>query len=117
VGLGYSSLLLKAPRRPAELCDHARVIVSLLYSVTRRLLSVPAVLLRRDTAKDVELLVLRHENTVLRRQLRTPVRYEPADRLWLTTLSSLIPRRRWPQAFPVTPGTLLAWHRKLVARR
>lgn len=37
----------------AWVCDHARVIVSLLYQVTRRLLSVPAVLLRRDTAKDV----------------------------------------------------------------
>ncbi len=49
--------------------DHVRVIVSLLYKVTRRLLSVPLVLLRRDTSKDAELLVLRHENAVLRRQL------------------------------------------------
>lgn len=44
-------------------------------------------------------------------------RYEPADRLWLAALSSLIPRRRWTHVFPLTPGTLLAWHRKLVARR
>ncbi|MFD0229661.1 integrase, partial [Streptomyces hirsutus] len=43
--------------------------VSLLYKVARRLLSVPSVLLRRDTAKDAELLVLRHENAVLRRQI------------------------------------------------
>jgi putative transposase len=46
------------------------VTVSLLYKVTRRLLSVPAVLLRRGSAKDAELLVLRHKNAVLRRQAR-----------------------------------------------
>ncbi|MFV5998906.1 integrase core domain-containing protein [Streptomyces sp. NPDC056231] len=93
------------------------MIISILYRATRALLSVPAVLLRRDTAKDAELLVLRHENAVLRRQLAGPVRYEPADRFWLAALSSLIPRRRWSGIFPVTPGTLLAWHRRLIAKR
>ncbi|MGW9031116.1 integrase core domain-containing protein [Streptomyces sp. NPDC055722] len=93
------------------------MIVSLVYRVTRKLLSVPAVLLRRQVAKDAELLVLRHENAVLRRQLAAPVRYEPADRLWFAALSSLIPRRRWAEVFPVTPGTLLEWYRRLVARR
>jgi transposase len=93
------------------------VIVSLLYKVTRKLLSVPAALLRSEAAKDVELLVLRHENAVLRRQLTGPVRYEPADRLWLAALSGLLDRRRWREVFPVTPGTLLAWHRRLVARK
>jgi hypothetical protein len=67
------------------------VIVSLLYTVSRKLLSVPAVLLRHDSSKDAELLVLRHENAVLRRQISGPVRYEPADRLWFAALSSLIP--------------------------
>ncbi|MFF3877143.1 integrase core domain-containing protein [Streptomyces sp. NPDC001978] len=93
------------------------MIISLLYRATRALLSVPAVLLRRDTAKDAELLVLRHENAVLRRQLAGPVRYEPADRFWLAALSSLIPRQRWSCVFPVTPGTLLAWHRRLIAKK
>ncbi|MGY0063714.1 hypothetical protein ACWY4P_45730 [Streptomyces sp. LZ34] len=68
--------------------------VSLVYQVTRRLLSVPAVLLRKQADKDAELLVLRHENAVLRRQLAGAVRYEPADRLWFAALSSLTPRSR-----------------------
>jgi transposase len=93
------------------------VIVSLLYKVARKLLSVPGVLLRRDTAKDAGLLVLRDENAVLRRRLRGPVRYEPADRFWLAAVSSLIPRHRWREVFPVTPGTLLAWHRRFIAAK
>ncbi|MFF3469073.1 hypothetical protein [Streptomyces sp. NPDC002619] len=56
------------------------MIVSLLYKVARKLLCAPSVLLRSEAAKDAELLVLRHENAVLRQQLAGPVRYEPADR-------------------------------------
>ncbi len=93
------------------------MIVSLVYKVTRKLLSVPSALLRHDAAKDAELLVLRHENTVLRRQLDGPVRYEPADRLWFAALSGLIPRRLWREVFPVTPGTLLGWHRRFIAAK
>ncbi|MFE5003807.1 hypothetical protein ACFRJ3_04080 [Streptomyces sp. NPDC056696] len=92
------------------------MILSTVYAVTRRLLSLPALLLRRDVTKDAELLVLRHENAVLRRHVPR-LRYEPADHLSFATLSHLIPRRRWPQVSPTTPATLLAWHRKLVARK
>ena len=48
------------------------------------------VLARREVSKDAELLVLRHENAVLRRQI-SRVRYQPAARLWLAALSMLIP--------------------------
>jgi hypothetical protein len=45
------------------------VIVSLLYTLSRRLVSVPAVVLRPDASKDAEPLVPCHENTILRRQI------------------------------------------------
>ena len=65
---------------------------------------------------DAELLVLRHESAVLRRQIGR-VRYQPGDRLWLAALSRLIPRRRWGDVFAVTPATLLARHRRLVTHK
>src|SRR5271167_2271169 len=74
------------------------------------------VLARREVSNDAELLVLRHENAVLRRQI-SKVRYQPGDRLWLAALSRLVPRHRWGEVFAVTPATLLAWHRRLVARK
>src|SRR6266699_20506 len=43
--------------------------------------------------------------------------YEPADRVWFTALARLIPRRRWTEVFPVTPATLLAWHRRLATKK
>src|SRR5580704_9645471 len=60
--------------------------------------------------------VLRHENTVLRRQI-SRVCYRPVDRAWLAALSRLVPRRRWAEVFPVTAATILTWHRKLVSRK
>jgi hypothetical protein len=44
-------------------------------------------------------------------------RWDHADRLWLTALSRLVDRRRWAEIFPVTPATILRWHRSLVARK
>ena len=73
----------------------------------RSLFGLLAVLVRSDLSKDVELLVLRQENQVLRRQLSGQPRWGHADRLWLGALSWLIHRRRWAQLFPVTPATIL----------
>jgi putative transposase len=66
-------------------------------------------------AKDVEIVVLRHQLMVLRRQVARP-RYTPRDRLVLAMLARLLPRQRWA-IFLVTPSTLLRWHRELVAHR
>jgi transposase InsO family protein len=90
--------------------------LSVVYLLARCLLHCLVVRGRRKASKDAELLVLRHENAVLRRQVGR-VRYQPGDRLWLAALSRLIPRRRWGEMFAVTPATLLAWHRRLVARK
>jgi putative transposase len=93
------------------------VLLSLLYRLVRCLLGLLAVLVRSDLSKDVELLVLRHENQVLRRQVSGRLRWGHADRLWLTALSRLVTRRRWAEIFPVTPATILRWHRNLVTRK
>ena len=92
------------------------MIFSVVYLLARRLLGFLMVLARHEVSKDAELLVLRHENAVLRRPI-SRVRYQPADRLWLAALSRLIPRCRWGEVFAVTPATLLAWHRRLVTRK
>jgi hypothetical protein len=68
-------------------------------------LSCLTVLARREMSRDAELLVLRHENAVLRRQI-IRVRYRPADRLWLAVRSKLIHRRRWGEVFAVSPATV-----------
>jgi putative transposase len=91
------------------------VIFSVAYLLVRCLLDCLMVLARREVSKEAKLLVLRHENAVLRRQVGR-IRYQPGDRLWLAALSRLIPRHRWGEVFAVTPATLLAWHRQLVAR-
>ena len=89
--------------------DDLRLVgLKLIFLVVSRVVSL-IVLARPEASKDAELLVLRHENAVLRRQTGR-VRYQPADRLWLAALSWLIPRRRWGEVFAVTrrrcsPGT------------
>jgi putative transposase len=91
------------------------LLVSALYVVVGRLLELIVLLARRDRAKELEILVLRHELSILRRQVGRP-RFEPHDRLLLAALSQMLPRPRW-SAFSVRPETLLRWYRRLVARR
>ncbi len=90
------------------------MLLKIVYLLTCRVLGLAFLVSRGDRAKDAELLVLRHENAVLRWQAGR-VWYEPADRAWLAALARLVPRRRWAGVFPVMPATLLAWHRRLAA--
>ncbi|MET7338282.1 hypothetical protein [Nonomuraea sp. NPDC005650] len=98
-------------------CDHRKVVLSLACPLVRGLFDVLTVLARTDLSSNVELLVLRHENQVLRRQLGGRPQWGHADRLWLTASSRLIRRRRWAELLPVTPATILRWHRTLVRRK
>jgi putative transposase len=86
-----------------------------LYVVLCRLLELVVLLGRCDRSKELEILVLRHELSILRRQVDRP-QFEPHDRLLLAALSRVLPRRSW-RSFLVQPETLVRWHRRLVARR
>jgi putative transposase len=91
------------------------VLISFCYLVLRRVLQLAALRLRSAEFKELEIVVLRHELGVLRRQVgRAQLR--PTDRLFLAAASQLLPRARW-RSFLVTPTTLLRWHRRLVAKR
>jgi putative transposase len=90
------------------------VLLKIVYSLMCWVLRLAVLVFRGDLAKDTELLVLRHENAVQRQHVGR-VGYESADRAWLAALVRLVPRRRWAEGFPVTPATLLAWHRRLAA--
>jgi len=71
------------------------VLLTIVYLLVRRVLSLAVLLLRRDLAKEAELLALRHENAVLRRHAGR-IRYEPADRAWFIALAQLIPAGAGP---------------------
>jgi putative transposase len=87
----------------------------LLYLILCQLLGWLVLLARRSATKNAELLVLRHEVAVLRRQVARP-QMDWADRAMLAGLARLLPRPAWHGLF-VQPATLLRWHRDLVRRR
>lgn len=88
------------------------MLASFLYQLTARFAQFVILRLRPDIDKDVEILVLRHQLAVLRRQVGK-VKIRPANRAVLALLSRLLSRPRWPVFF-VTPATLLRWHRDAV---
>jgi putative transposase len=88
------------------------VLFRLLYLLMARLFGWLALLGRRDTSKDVEILVLRHEVAVLRRQVARP-KPDWADRAVIAALTRLLPRRLWLYRI-VTPAILLAWRRRII---
>ena len=89
------------------------MLSKLAYLAVCRSVQALVLLARGDAAKDLEILVLRHQLTVLHRQISRP-RFEPADRALLAAVSRMLPRSVW-SCFLVKPDTLLGWHRCLVA--
>ena len=88
---------------------------SLCYLVFRCVLQLVSLRPRSEDFKELEIVVLRHELSVLRRQTRRP-QLTTIDRNFLAAASRLLPRSSW-RSFLVKPATLLRWHRRLIARR
>ena len=91
------------------------MLLSLIYFALRRLLRSLAPSAGDDLARDVELLVLRHQLRVLKRQRPRPV-LRRGDRVLLAVASRMLQKERW-KTFLVSPQTLLRWHGELVRRK
>ena len=88
--------------------------LSFCYLVLRCVFQLVALRPHSDQFKELEIVVLRHELSVLRRQARRP-QLTTTDRVFLAAASRLLPRSRW-RSFFVTPTTLLLWHRRFIVR-
>ena len=91
------------------------MLFRLVYLLMIRVFDWLALLARSDISKDVEILVLRHEVAVLRRQIARP-KPDWADRAMIAALTRLVPRHLRLHRI-VTPATLLAWHRRLTKKK
>jgi putative transposase len=91
------------------------MIMSFLYWALCGLFELIVLRFRSEDAKEVEIVLLRHQLRVLRRQVARP-NLALHDRAFLAAVSRVLPKMRWGSLF-VRPETILAWHRRLVARR
>src|SRR5438105_4616629 len=91
------------------------MLVRLACLLMIKLVGWLALLARSAPAKDTEILVLRHEVAVLRRQIARP-KPDWADRAMIAALTRLLPRHLRLHRI-VTPATLLAWHRRLTKKK
>ncbi|MDQ4097425.1 MAG: integrase core domain-containing protein, partial [Actinomycetota bacterium] len=91
------------------------VALSFLYRLVQRVAELVRIHRMDAVAKDAEILVLRHQLAVLRRQVARP-RFSWSDRALIAAFAKLVTCERWA-AFLVTPATILCWHRALVCRR
>ena len=86
---------------------------SFVYLAVRNLFALVWLLARPRRSKELEILILRHELAILRRQRSRP-QLTRADRALLASLSRSLARPAWT-VFPIKPETLLRWHRQLIA--
>jgi len=95
------------------------VLLRLAYLAVTNVFALLRLLPASDRDKDAEILALRHQVTVLRRQLGTNrPRFSPADRAFLAALLHRLPRDVLGRfRLPIQPDTVLRWHRNLLARR
>src|SRR5664280_2464682 len=89
--------------------------LSFMYRALVRILQLVQLSCHKDSDLAVEVVILRHEVAVLRRQVHRPA-LQPADRAVLAALWRLLPRLRQGRFF-VQPATLLRWHRDLIAKQ
>jgi putative transposase len=92
-----------------------RPLLSLAYLVIRWILGTIAWTARSSRDQALEIVVLRHQLEVLKRQVSRP-QFQPRDRVLLAAASRFLPKARW-SSFIVRPETLLRWHRHLVSRQ
>ena len=91
------------------------MLISCVYWLFRQAVALVVLRCKSEAANEVEILVLRHEVAVLRRQVARPS-CSPADRVVIAALARLLPRDRWGSVF-VRPETIRRWHRSLLSRR
>jgi putative transposase len=91
------------------------VVWSFVYLALCRLVQLVVLLCKSERSKELEILLLRHELAILRRQPRRAP-FRPVDRAILAALARALPRSAWT-SLSVSPTTLLRWHRQLVRRR